>query len=424
MTEAPTSPLDGNAVALNHWRTLLARTTSPSKRLDLILSDPLAPQLVPALPVEDFYYLIKGIGLDDSVELLEMAAPEQIRGCLDFELWDRDKLSPRRVTRWMQLLCELDGEHLDAAIEALDVELVALLVSQNARVYDRSLGDEIVDESPYLRYETPDTFFVIEFTGGDNELTEALLRLIDRLYQADQSLGRKVIMDAKWGLRDELEEDSYRWRNGRMADLGFVEYYEAVEVYRYLDPEELRRGLSSAPTGKMAANDEVTLPAPFARPLAEESFLGNVLASIEDQNIVESITAHMVALFNRVLTADRVDPSDMEAVQEAAARARDLLSTGLEYLAQRDESSAGLVLLRTSLTNIFRAGISLAIDQARRARKLRDGGSDDPNLDPLLQPRPQYPRGLDEPAVAGVRPFRRLADVERVAAYLDTIIAS
>ncbi len=30
----------------------------------------------------------------------------------------------------------------------------------------------------------------------------------------------------------ELEETSYRWRAGRMADLGYIDYYEALAVFR------------------------------------------------------------------------------------------------------------------------------------------------------------------------------------------------
>ena len=33
-----------------------------------------------------------------------------------------------------------------------------------------------------------------------------------------------------------LQEMAHRWRSGRMADLGFADPWEALEVYRELDP--------------------------------------------------------------------------------------------------------------------------------------------------------------------------------------------
>ena len=45
----------------------------------------------------------------------------------------------------------------------------------------------------------------------------------------------------------ELEEMAYRWRQARMADLGFADYYEALEVYRELDPASVQLGDAAAP---------------------------------------------------------------------------------------------------------------------------------------------------------------------------------
>jgi hypothetical protein len=39
----------------------------------------------------------------------------------------------------------------------------------------------------------------------------------------------------------------------------------------------------------------------------------------------------------------------------------------------------------------------------------------------LRQRRPEYPRALDQPPLAGTRPFATLADVARAAAALESI---
>ena len=37
----------------------------------------------------------------------------------------------------------------------------------------------------------------------------------------------------------ELEENSYRWRSGRLADLGYVDFYEALDLFRPLDADKV-----------------------------------------------------------------------------------------------------------------------------------------------------------------------------------------
>jgi hypothetical protein len=66
-------------VALSRWRAVLARSRNPRKRLDLVLSDPQAADLVPRIPVEDLYYLVRGVGLADAGDVLRLASPEQLQ---------------------------------------------------------------------------------------------------------------------------------------------------------------------------------------------------------------------------------------------------------------------------------------------------------------------------------------------------------
>jgi len=61
-------------VPLSRWRAVLARSRNPRKRLELVMADPLASSLVPQIPVEDFYYLVRGVGLEDSLEVLRFAS--------------------------------------------------------------------------------------------------------------------------------------------------------------------------------------------------------------------------------------------------------------------------------------------------------------------------------------------------------------
>jgi hypothetical protein len=410
---------NASSVETRPWAALLARSQPPRQRLDVILSHPAAASLVARMPIEDFYFLVKDLGVADSAELLGFATAEQLRGCLDFDIWERDHVVILRILAWLRVLCsEVAATRFVEAIRAIDIELLAFLFASFARVYDRTLGEEPDEGGTLPSFGTPDTFFTLEIEA-DSDTTQILEQFLDRLYAVDAELARRILLEAKWGMVSELEESSYRWRSGRMSDLGFIEYYEAIEVYRYLSPQ----GAGAAPSSRWQAaaphESPTVLPAVFAASLASESFLNRVLAQLADARLVEDLGGALLSLLNRVLAADRVDPAELDAVQETVARARDTLSLGLEHLAGGDVPQAAAVLRQRPLIEIFRIGFSLGIDLQREARKLRAAGNQDAAIEPLLGTRPQYPRHLDQPPAAGTRPFCSLADVERVRDWLS-----
>ena len=61
-------------------------------------------------------------------------------------------------------------------------------------------------------------------------------RFFDDLYRGDLDFARVVITAARWDGGTEAEEQAYRFRSGRMADLGYIDYYEALKVYMLVDP--------------------------------------------------------------------------------------------------------------------------------------------------------------------------------------------
>jgi hypothetical protein len=401
-------------VALSRWRAVLARSRNPRKRLELVMADPQAAALVPRIPAEELYYLVRGVGLDDSIEVLRLASAEQMQACLDLDLWERDRLSTPRVLAWLEVLAELPPVVLARTIRALDVELVALVVGKHARVYDRAVGEAPDEESGFIVHRTADAAFAIEFRTTNATAARTLERFVMRLYDGDPDLARALLTEAKWGTTTELEEESYRWRTARLADLGFPSYEDALGVYRELGPERVAPG---APA--VGESDEPpTLPVPFADVLGGDSLLERALAEVDDADLLATLSARLVGLLNRVLVADRVDAADVELVRETTARARDTVSLGLDHLGGGDVARAAALLPRVGFVDLFRVGYSLTASLARRARELDRAGVIDPNLDALLLPRPMFPRGLDAEPVAGERPFRAVADVRAAEAFL------
>ena len=107
---------DSDVIPLNRWRAMLARARQPRRRLDVLLSDAAAPMIVPQIPEEEFYYLAKAVGSGDISDLMQLASPEQVRACLDFDIWDRDQLALERLALWCESLETLLPSRLAAVV--------------------------------------------------------------------------------------------------------------------------------------------------------------------------------------------------------------------------------------------------------------------------------------------------------------------
>jgi hypothetical protein len=403
-------------VPLSRWRAVLARSRNPRKRVEMLLADPQAAALVPRIAVEDLYYLVRGIGLEDATEVLQLASPEQVQGFLDLDLWERDRLSTPRVLAWLEALTELSPSALARAIRALDIELVSLVIGRQAVVYDRGVGEAPPDESRFVFYRTPDGAFVVQFRTATATAARTLEQFLARIYDADPDLARAILTDAKWSTTVELEEESYRWRTARLADLGFPGYDEALGVYRRIDPASVVAG-AGVPT-PVAAPEPPLLPVPFAEAFGGDALFDRALALVDDADLLARLSTGLVALLNRVLVADSVDPADVDQVRETTGRARDTVALALDHLSGGDLAAASALLARTPLVDLFRVGATLVADLAARARSLDRDGVIDADLDALLAARPLFPGGLDAPPTAGERPFRTVADLDAVDAHL------
>ena len=59
-----------------------------SRRIDALLSLDDAGGAVAALAVTEIFELVAEVGFDDASDIVELATPAQIQGCLDLDGWD------------------------------------------------------------------------------------------------------------------------------------------------------------------------------------------------------------------------------------------------------------------------------------------------------------------------------------------------
>lgn len=335
------------------------------------------PTLVPQLPPQTFVRIARHLRDEDRLELLlPWATPGQLSSLVDLDGWHRERVHPVRSRQWLSAIADTyravdrDRGDLVQTIYAMDPELWTLVLAAGTVVFDLAPDDDDARDQAVrglgeLRgWETPDGFFIVGVP--DDEFGHQALTTISRIYEDDLGEGRKLCLSIQSLLASATEEDLLRWRSGRLADLGFVDWAEAMNLFRPLDAG--------------AAADES--PADFTY-LAETSALERTV-SWQGPDLLRRVMSRLpdiehglrarefLLLVNEVMAAQRFEPGD-EAMQERAIdQTQSTLSLGLEMLASARpghpdiEAFLAERVRALGLRRIFRVGYG-ALDKLRKA---------------------------------------------------------
>jgi len=415
-----------NLVVLSRYRARLARGQR-ARRADELFNAPDPQAAIRALPPDEFYYVLHELGFPEAMEVLVHGTADQIQTVLDFSVWDRDRVALEKSDEWLSALVEAPPETLGKWAQGIDVELLALLLRKRARIYDVSL-EEAPDNPEGVLWDSPDRLFTIEFLG-EPEQVRVTQHLVDSLYRYSPVMMRRLLVGMRAEDDAELEETAYRWRSGRMADLGFVDFYEALVAYQELDPNSVRIEASPAPSlrprGEPLDDIHLRLPLVVTERLSGKTPFARAVGGLQTREETADLHFALVALCNRVLAADRIAPGDDERIRAALEGLSATLDIAIEFLARGDGDRETAAVRTVPLLKLHRLGVSL-VGKLRRLAAALVGKNPFAVLRPavdifeaedgeilacLSRTRPAFPKILDTPPAHGERPFASLADI-------------
>lgn len=373
--------------------TGLAEAIPAKERVDALLSRPDAPVIIRQMDHQALFSLVSEAGVNDAYELVLYASGEQVQSIVDFDCWTRDIFQAERFTGWLEVLLQRDDAGFREMIDAMDPEDIVFWLRSHVQVFlwedDRELLDLI--DGPVVT--SPDGVYAL--VVPDEESVGPYVRhLLERLYAEDILLGHRYLEAVRWELSSDLEERAYRLRQGRLGDLGFVPFHEAVEVYAWLPPRpwaaEAAARAADADIEAIRLSDVGRLPPVDhqlqhleQRRFAERTSvfaraLGGISTIVEEHDVLpiaESVLSQFRAVANRAHLADGGNPGDMSAARRASERVERYLSLGLELAAADNATLASRILVKTPLKAIHRAGFSATLELQRQAARLVERGN-------------------------------------------------
>jgi len=448
--EDPKDPLqEVGALSLARERREIM-SLPPEKALGRILEAPDTGALVRSFAEEDFYFLVNGIGPEDSLPILAAAAPRQWAYLLDLETWNRDRFEPAAAEQWIATLERAAGSRLIRWMLRRKKDLLDLFLSKTATVYVREhdqdpseFGEDVftLDDVYYVRVVPPEG--PPEGIEKRQEERERLIpRLLEKIAEVDHRLYQHQLLEAAALLPAEAEEEAYRLRNVRLAEKGFAPPDEAVGIYQRLTPGELLQRGRKHLLGEGEPFSALPVPG-FADGLLDRGGLfARSLSALQSAPAMLQLQQEFAGLCNRVIAADQAPVREREALRGVVEKAAGYLSIGLERLIAGKKGDPAVRAARLieayPLVELFRVGHGEAMALKWKAGKWQkqswyQAAADLPIhfwdeqwvgvLGGLLLPRPRFFDNY-RTGPAAYRDFACLEDIRWTEAVLDQIIAT
>ncbi|MFO7785111.1 MAG: DUF6178 family protein [Desulfatiglandales bacterium] len=388
-------------------------------------------EAVRRLPEEDFYWMVKKVGDQDAVLLLELASKEQWQYLLDLEIWDGDRVDVAGTGAWLERLEQADSARLVQWLFKEGEYLAYYHLFRSLEV--------LVIENQEEVWEVPDGFFSLDgvyyLRGVDPGQRPAIERLLRVMADEDSLRFQSLILGLAGVLPADLEEEMYRLRNVRLAEHGFLPYEEAVAIYSSLDPSRLaHEHIEFLPRQDVLKADGVLVPSAPLEHVDAGNLLTEAVSSTPDPELLDRVRLEFAGLCNQILSADRTLSPDLDALIKVCRKASSYVNLGLERLCGKDRAAVEQALTRHSLVSLFQVGFGLALKIKWEAEKwLKGSWFASHGLEPefwgeywggvlagIMEPRPRFFVGQREGDEA--REFQWLSDLAQCLTVVRRIM--
>jgi len=336
-------------------------------------------ELVKALPPQDLLLVAGEADEEERAELMLVADREQLLGLVDLACWRGDLPD---LSALLETYEPLVAAGLDGAIKALDdmeEEMRTLLLKRYVVVHlHEDKNEDIPAAEGSELVACPDGHYYMEIPDPD-DLPRTVRQFLEALLSKPFEEYQRELECVRHDLPSDLEETALRWRNGRLADLGFGSREEAMALLSPRDPEAVWKMVEGAGGSPIPPPPRIDIPAIYRRNLGGARLIDEAMAVLEGSGDGgagerERIAAEMGVLTSLFLTASRCDLSKIEQVERGTVWARDILNLGLDAVSGGDPSRAARALSAVVPSILFQGAMGVLVPLRERARAvLADG---------------------------------------------------
>jgi len=320
----------------------------PEARNEFLMLIDHPEEVVPLLPAAEVCITIRAGGMSEAAWLLELGTPEQRQACVDLDVWREGTIRHERAIEWIDALIEAGRDTLVKGLTDLDPEFWVLSLQRMTDVVVVGREDE-----------RPEGFFtedgVVYFRGQSDADFARVKEVMQTAFSEAQPYYWKLVYGALFELPSECEEFALRWRQGRLADLGFPDFETAMRVYRPLQPD----ALESLPLDSLESESPAALVRQHELPAQlRGSLVGEALSELSPERAAD-VLGYILGVANSIAVADALPLSDGDSVPKALEKAVRGIDRGLRALAERTRTAPARLLETTRPLDLCRLGFTL-----------------------------------------------------------------
>lgn len=313
------------------------------------------------LPPVQLFFGLKELSDEEVAQLAPHISQEQWRAVIDLDVWSRDRANTRELVNLQRHILLNEDAVASKLVGAPDPELWELTFARLTSIHPR-VEEEVEGEPKEGDYfETPDNEYLIVLPRNP-ELARVLRAILIRLYQLDPAWTRIRLESARFRTPTELNEDAYEKRTRRVEEMGFQNYYEAVEIYAPIIAGE------SLPVKAKSTERVSTLPAPARLPDSGALLLMQALAHLSRSRDISPLLEELFFVCNKILTADRVSPGEPRLVRKGIRKALTGINLGLDFWCEGSFERAITGVQELYLQSFFRLGHTKLVELREKAR--------------------------------------------------------
>ncbi len=382
-------------------------------------------EIVRKIAEEEMYLTIRELEAHNAPALVSLTTGRQLLYMLDLELWKKDMFNVEAAARWLEILAGLGEDKIIQFVQVADPELVLSAIKPFVKVSLRNPDQDLLEQQDSLPVFTLDDTFYVEFLLPG--LEDTLKNLLDAVFRWNQYFYFGLMEHLSTGANPDDEAMALKWRKARLADKGFPEFDEALQIYSYLRRESLSGPMAETPADQCDISREPrTVLAYPLKVIQTGSLFKNCLDELRNSEEGDRLAKELAHTANKVIIADGRDPGSREDLYGSLRKVGGYINIALEEICGNDVEEAAGIVRSNHMEFLFRRGFSLILDLRKEAQKLLrgyEGGVENLGhplagiVSGLLQKRPLYAGEFIDDNKS--RDFGNLSEIEQIRRMLD-----
>lgn len=330
-----------------------------------------------ALPVQPLYMVIRSLPSDMVAQYLPRFSKEQREAFLDLDLWEKDKLDVQSFTNWLPAYLECPDEQV--IVDFVQSEQFALFLKGKFHVSTFDLEEPEYPDHDHF-FLTDDNLLLIEYEE-DFAYVNELKRLIRSLYDSwgvERAYAHlfKIVAETY----SVMEEEEYRLKKERQRDLGFVDYYDALEIDtpfpnfpvmdNFIKKKSKIHGEVDDLASAQALHKSTLVPYQTGfDPISEE------LSLVADPKRMDFLQFNFIRLVNAGLAREGALKDGSLAMNRVGQSTKALLVLGFNYIRSKSKplSDRGSLFELFDFVDLYRVGKTLISDNQRKLKRALHG---------------------------------------------------